>query len=73
MPDGSDITITVVGVDAIEAHGVEPERAGATQTPEIISLPAPARTLCDTAESPSGPDPTSQDGELIVADSDRSI
>lgn len=73
MPDGSDITITVVGVDAVEAHGVKPERAAAAQMPEMISLPAPARILDDVAERQSGgPDPTSQDGELIAAAPARS-
>jgi hypothetical protein len=52
MPDGSDVAITVAGVDEVEADGVAAERLGAAPA-RMIPLPAPGLTLRDPAPQPS--------------------
>jgi hypothetical protein len=67
MPDGSDIAITVAGVDEVEANGVEGQRAASAQGRDMIALPAPGHKLDDPAGRHGSTDPTSQDSDLIVA------
>ena len=70
MPDGSDVAITVAGVDEVEATGVEGERATSAQGRVMIPLPAPTHTLDDPAGRPGSSDSESQDGDLISAGSE---
>jgi curved DNA-binding protein CbpA len=69
MPDGSDIAITVAGVDEVEAHGVEGERL-ASASAGMIPLPAPTHTLDDPARSDRRRHAESPDGDLIAAASE---
>jgi DnaJ domain len=69
MPDGSDISITVAGVDEVEANGVETERVTSAQG-RLIPLPAPAHLLDDPAGRPGSSNSASPDGDLISATSE---
>jgi curved DNA-binding protein len=64
MPDGSDIAITVAGVDAVEASEAEPAREAPH---EPIALPAPRRTLDDPARHVTD-DPASQESSEAARD-----
>lgn len=44
MPDGSEIAITIAGVDEVEAAGIEPHLASQADQWKIMSLPESGRT-----------------------------
>jgi len=65
MPDGSDVAITVAGVDEVEAHGIEGERPATA--PPVMALPAAPNRLAD-------PEPDRGDGPadvVLTASSDH--
>lgn len=70
MPDGSDIAITVAGVDEVEANGAELDPAASVQGRGMMSLPAPGHALPDPPGRDGGTDPIPQDGDLIAAASE---